>query len=204
MIFSDESKQQTGSSSTPLSGGIPDEQWWERIRQGDERAFSEVFHKHYAAMCRFVVSFVRSQDVAREIVQEIFYRIWKNRAEANIQGSLKAYLFGAARNHAINFIRKDRNSRYMIESATAEYRTPGLARGFDAPDDTLLHSELVQAFDAALQRLPEGQRTVAILRWHHHMSHADIADALGISIKGVETQLGRAVKRLRGALARFR
>jgi RNA polymerase sigma-70 factor (ECF subfamily) len=197
-------KQLNPPESAQSDQMLSDEQAWDRIRQGDERAFSEMFHRYYAPMCRFVVSFVHSQEIAKEIVQEIFYRVWKNRAEANIQGSLKAYLFGAARNHAINFLRKDRNSRYLIESATAEYRVPGLARSFDAPDDSLLHRELIQAFENALQSLPEGQRTVVILRWHHHMSHADISHTLGISIKGVETQMGRAIKRMRRALETFR
>lgn len=193
----------TPGDSLSAEATVSDELLLDRIRSDDEHAFEVIFHRHYTPLCRFVSTFVRSPDIAKEIVQDIFYRIWANRAKLQVQGSFRAYLYGAARNHSINFLRKERNGRHAYETTTLE---PWLAlgRGSELPDETLLHEELIAAFDAALDSLPEGQRTVVTLRWHHHMSYAEIAETIGVSVRGVETQIGRAIKRLRRSLLKFR
>jgi RNA polymerase sigma-70 factor (ECF subfamily) len=192
-------------SSTPASAiAATDHVLFERIRASDEAAFAQMFSAYYPALCRFTSSFVWSSEVAKELVQDVFFRIWEQRDALQIRGSLRAYLFGAARNHAVNFLKHERVGNRIFETATAEHRVLAIGRGFDSPDEALYHGELVAAFETAVDNLPERQRTILVLRWHHQLTHAEIAEALGISVKGVETQLGRAIKTLRAQLTTFR
>ncbi len=197
------SGMQKDSVVAPLNG-VSEETLLNRIRANDEDAFGALFIAYYPGLCRFVTTFVGSPDIAKELVQDVFFRVWEHRGALNVYGSIRAYLFGAARNHAINYLKHERVGSRIFESATAERRIPAIGRGFGGADESLYHNELATAFHAATQQLPERQRTMLDLRWRHHLSHADIAEILGISIKGVETQLGRALKTLRARLAKFR
>jgi len=181
----------------------PDHALFTRVRANDESAFAELFAAHYQALCQFATTFVHSADVAQELVQDVFFRVWEQRSAIDIHGSVRAYLFSATRNGAINFLKRERLEYRFFETATAEHRIPAHSARQQS-DASLYYNEVVAAFDAIVQALPEGQRTVLALRWHHQLSHSEIADVLGISVKGVETQLGRAFKVVRAKLAAFR
>jgi len=175
-----------------------------RIRLADERAFESLFHAYYAALCDFVQSYVRSPDVAEELVQAVFLRIWEHRATWEPATGARAYLFAACRNQALGGLKHERVVARVARQATSEEIALGVAAPRMGADRELQASELTAAFRAAVSRLPERRRIVVILRWQHQMSHAEIARVLGISVKTVEVQIGRALAFFRQQLAHFR
>ncbi len=192
-------------ASVPYAESLVSEQaLFERIRRGDGDAFAELFTGYYQALCGFTNNFVRSPEVAKELVQDVFARIWEQRDSLHVNVSVRAYLFGAARNHAFSFLKRERLWQSVFRTSVVEHESPGFGEGFVVPDRLLQHQELAEAFDAAVDQLPEGQRTVLLLRWNHQLSYNEIADALGITRKGVDKQLGRALKTIRRQLAPFR
>lgn len=192
-------------ASVPYNDALVSEQaLFERIRRGDGDAFSELFTSYYQPLCGFTNNFVRSPEVAKELVQDVFSRIWEQRGSIHINASVRSYLFSAARNHAFSFLKRERLWQTVFHTSVVEDHSPGLSEGFVVPDGLLQHKELAEAFEAAVERLPEGQRTVLLLRWHHQLSYNEIADALGTTRKGVDKQLGRAFKTIRRQLAQFR
>lgn len=192
-------------ASVPYTDALVSERaLFERVRRGDGDAFAELFSSYYQPLCGFTNNLVRSPDVAKELVQDVFARIWEQRASLHINTSVRSYLFGAARNHAFSFLKRERLWQSMFRTSVVEHTSPGFGEGFVPPDGLLQHKELAEAFDAAVGRLPEGQRTVLLLRWHHQLSYNEIADAIGITRKGVDKQLGRALKSIRRQLAQFR
>lgn len=171
-----------------------------RIRAGDERALEIVFRAHFAGMASFVQRFVRGSDVAEELVQDIFLKIWAKRDQLAEIESLRTYLFRAARNQALNYLRRERlERRWQQEHADDEE-----PEAFAAADDTASEAELSVAVQAAIARLPPRCREVFLLSRDGGLTYAEIAVTLGISVKTVETQMGRALKSLRGALAQYR
>jgi RNA polymerase sigma-70 factor (ECF subfamily) len=179
-----------------------------RIQAGDSAAFSTLFSEHFAALCGFVVSFVHEPAIAEELVQDLFTALWHRRAEWEPTGRVRHYLIAAARNRALSHLRHasmaDRKSRSWTGPAGEGDELPGMGAGVEPTDRGVELGELADACREAIHRLPERRRMVVTMRWQHQMTHAEIAHALGISVKGVEGQLTLALKSLRKQLGRFR
>ena len=170
-----------------------------RIRASDERALETIFRAHYAAMCDFALRYVREPALAEELVQDLFADVWARRTQFHLTGSLRAYLFSAVRNRALNLRR-----RQAMESDWERDEIAGGSTSFQhAPEqpDAVLEREDVRArVSAAVESLPERCRLVMHLRWREQLRHAEIAEIMGISVKGVEIQLARGLRALRALL----
>lgn len=182
----------------------PESTWLLRIRAGEESAFAALFRAHCRSLCDFVRSHVRNPEVAEEIVQDVFLRIWARHATWNPTNGIRAYLFGACHNAALNHLEHERVAARAAENAVREHSTPGLGARAPAPDAGVEASELAAALRRAVHDLPERRRLVVILRWQHHLRFAEIARVLDISERGAETQFARAMAALRGCLSAFR
>jgi RNA polymerase sigma-70 factor (ECF subfamily) len=167
-----------------------------RIRSGDVRAFEQLFRAHYEPLCRFAHRYVTDTGLAEDLVQDLFAHLWADRARIELRGSGRAYLFAAVRNRALN-LRK----RQLVEHEWArDEALPDVRRLHRAPaasDRALEERERRAELGSAMESLPERCRIVMRLRWEEQMSHAEIAEVMGISLKGVENQLARGLQRLR-------
>jgi len=167
-----------------------------RVRAGDERALEMLFRAYFAPLCEFAVRYVREHALAEEVVQDLFADLWARRAEWQLRGSVRAYLFGAVRNRALNLRKRQATERDWAEDETlTEIRS--LHREPDRADEVIERDELHSRVNAGVESLPERCRLVMHLRWREQMSHAEIAGIMGISVKGVEMQLARGLRALR-------
>src|SRR5690349_5507253 len=78
-----------------------------RVRAGDEAAFQELFFRYYRQLYTFVFGYIRSRSMAEDVVQDLLLSVWRQRADWHIRSSLRTYLFGAARNRALNLARDE-------------------------------------------------------------------------------------------------
>jgi RNA polymerase sigma-70 factor (ECF subfamily) len=170
-----------------------------RVRAGDERAFESLFREHYGALCGFATRYAPSAAVAEELVQDLFADLWVRRVSWEPTTSVRAYLFAAVRNRALNLRKRESLERdWASDEALSEL--PTLHRPLAGADEALEAEELTRRLDAALESLPERCRLVMRLRWREQLSYAEIAHVMGISTKGVENQLARGLKMLREVL----
>jgi RNA polymerase sigma-70 factor (ECF subfamily) len=168
-----------------------------RIRAGDTSAFETLFRAHYGELCSFVRTQVGHADIAEEIVQDVLLRVWHNRAQLDPQQSLRPYLYRAARNQALNHLKRRRlEERWQHTSNTTSASSM-------ATDDAVRSHELSDAIDQAVGGLPERCRLIFLMSREQGLTYQEIADVLGLSVKTVETQMGRALKALRASLAAF-
>jgi RNA polymerase sigma-70 factor (ECF subfamily) len=174
-----------------------------RIRAGDETAFQELFDLYCRPLCDFARSYVHCPDLAAEIVQDLFLRIWSHRTSWSVHQGIRPYLFMSCRNAALNHLKHERVVTRVNDRASREQFTPALGEAPRRPDEASEASELAAAVRVAVHELAERRRLVVILRWEHHLSHAEIAQIMGISVRGVETQFARAMATLRERLASF-
>lgn len=186
-------------SSTQLSSNSRERQWVEEIRKGNEVAFELLFREYCDSLCDFVSYLVHSKEVAEEIVQDIFLDIWKRRCEWKPRVGIKAYLFGAARNKSLNYLKHVRIIKRW-ETQEINRETPQQV----GPDDQLCFEQLQNLMEIAIEQLPERRRLVFRLARQYHMSFIEIAAALGISVKTVENQMGKALEVLRKRLSDLR
>ena len=186
-------------SPAPVTG--PPDDLPARLRAGDVEAYEILFRATYAALCGFAVRLGHEPAVAEELVQELFADLWARRAGWAVHGSVRGYLFAALRNRSLNLRRRGGRERaWAARETTAEVRDLHVAP--PTADARLEAEELHARLERALEALPDRCRLAMRLRWREQLSHAEIAVALGISVKGVESQLARGLQALRARLAR--
>lgn len=166
-----------------------------RIQEGDERAFELVFRSLYAILCTFANKYLKDTDQAEEVVQEVFYNYWNKRESLEITGILDAYLYSSVRNACLNHlkhqdVRKAYNHAQQIELKAEEQR----------PKDSLLELELEEKIEGCLSQLPTERQKIFRMSREDDQKYQEIANKLGISIKTVEAQMGKALKSLRECL----
>jgi RNA polymerase sigma-70 factor, ECF subfamily len=174
---------------------VDDRELLDRIRRGDEGAFDALFRQFYGPLVGLAESLVRTRAVAEELVQDVMFEVWRRRESLAIEESWRAYLFRAARNRALNELRRER----IVDRAAPLVRGE-TSSGATAPA-TLVAEELDGAIVRAVAGLPEPVREVFELSRKSGLKYAEIANVLGISVKTVEARMGRALKELRERLA---
>lgn len=164
----------------------------ERIRSGDHIAFEILFNKYYSRLCVFSNSYVKSLDIARDVVQEVFIKIWNNREEFHISQSLKAYLYMAVRNQSLNFLQQRKQKLRLEERLKKQQDLSDEIR-----QDEFNTEELTEKVWKLVEELPERRRTIFILYRKHGLSYLEIAEVMDIARKTVENQMGKSLKFLR-------
>jgi RNA polymerase sigma-70 factor, ECF subfamily len=171
-----------------------------RVRAGDQPALEILFRAHYSALCDFAARYVRQDALAEELVQDLFADLWARRQSWHVRGPVRAYLFAAVRNRALNLRQRQSIERdWEQDEALADVRE--LHQPPESADQALERADLRARLDAALESLPERCRLVMHLRWREQMRHAEIASVMGISVKGVEIQLARGLRAIRAMVS---
>ncbi|HEU4643603.1 MAG TPA: RNA polymerase sigma-70 factor [Gemmatimonadaceae bacterium] len=159
-----------------------------------------LFHAHYAPLCEYVWSYVRSREAAEELVQGVFVRLWELQARGSSPELGVSYLYAAARNRAITQLRRERVARRFADATLAAHEGEPPT---ETALDTLEAMDLAAAADRAVAALPDRCRLIFLMSRQQGLSHGEIARALGVSLTTVETQISRALKRLRARLAPY-
>ena len=167
-----------------------------RIREGDARQFESLFRSSYVSLVRYARTLVKDQDAAEEIVQDLFYRLWRNKEKLEIESSLNGYLYRAVQNLCLHYI--DHNivvERYAREMALRTEESP------ESPADIVNYRELQAKIARILERLPEKCGKIFCMSRFEGLKYSEIAERLSVSVKTVEANMGRALKEFRKALA---
>jgi len=189
--------------SDPDAPEYSDAELVQRVRLGDEAAFEAMFLAWYEPLCRFVAGYVSAPDVAEEVVQGVFVRIWENRATWLVRNGLKPYLFQAARNGALNHLEHEKVKRSFAERVVRWGSRPGAAQADPGPELMQEGRDFAAAVATSVAQLPHHYRDVLLLRARHQMTHAEIARVLDLPVKTVETRARRGLQLLRGMLPQF-
>jgi RNA polymerase sigma-70 factor (ECF subfamily) len=170
-----------------------------RISAGDLQAFEALYRAMHAPLLAFAARYVGDVARAEELIQDLFFDLWRTRATWRVTGSVPGYLYAAVRNRALNVRRRD-----AVEDGWADDEAHDAVRALHpapATADVLLEdSELIARLADAMATLPPRCALVMQMRWHGGLSYAEIAETLGISQKGVENALARGLKALRAEL----
>lgn len=180
------------------SGKRPDQQSIDRIRDGDRQAFEHLFRKYYKDLCRFALDYVNHLRIAEDFVQDVFFDLWKERRTLETECSLKAYLYGMTRHRALKHLRREQTRERWTESGDLQKSAP--RRVPDQPGEVFEQQEQKREVKQAIEALPKRRRRIFMLSRRHDLTYSEIAAALDISIKTVETQMSRALKFLRKQL----
>ncbi len=165
-------------------------------------AVERLFDAHAERLCRYIYRYVRSRETAQDLVQDLFLRLWDKRRELESVRDLEGYLYAAARNRALTYVRQQRiQDRWQRQQAAPAARADDPPPPKD-PAEELVSAEIAATLQKTVDALPARQREVLLLQWSGQ-SYDQIAKALNISPKTVSNHLTRAVEHLRQALPRL-
>jgi RNA polymerase sigma-70 factor (ECF subfamily) len=170
----------------------------ERIRNGDKRAFDEVFLQYFKSLHAYAFSIIKDSEEATEIVQHVFFKIWMKRTQLKVDGFLKSFLYRSVHNESLNYIKHQK-----VRSTFNIHYTNAAENDMGDLNEEIMASELKKNIYSAIQDLPEKCREVFQLSRFDQMKYQEIANALNISIKTVENQMGKALKILRLKMVDF-
>jgi len=165
-----------------------------------DQAFEAIFTTHHETLYRYAFSILRDEASAEEAVSSVFCRLWQKRAQLPADSTQLGYVYTAVHHAAMDHLKheeiKKRHTNYLV------YRSRQIRYVAEAAHRVECN-EFQQKLLQALENLPDQCRLIFHLSRVEELSYKDIAARLGLSVKTVETQVGRALKRLRAALADF-
>ena len=161
--------------------------WFNRIRQGDGESLRYLFDCYYVFMCRYVNTLIEDEAVAEDIVQNIFIYIWECRQDIVITNSVRNYLFASCRHKSMNYLRDTQKfTRFVQEQHDSVFEEMDI--------DT---DDLHRLIEEAVMSLPERCGKIFRMSYEKELSHKEIAEIEGISLKTVEAHMHAALIRLR-------
>jgi RNA polymerase sigma-70 factor (ECF subfamily) len=170
-----------------------------QIQNGNATAFEKLYFNMQPRLFGFSRKFIDDSEVARDIIQEIFFEFWENRKIIIIKTSVNAYFFRILHNKCLNYIRnkkvQDKYVGYMdIKLKEAELLF------FDQDQESyksIFFKEIEDIYRISAENLPESCREIFVLSRRIGLSNKEIADQLSISVRTVENQIYRALKILK-------
>lgn len=161
-------------------------------------AFCQLFRLYYAPLCRYAVRFVRSGEVAEEIVSDVFIRLWKNRSQIQLYASFHAYCHRAVKNQSLDYL-KSSGRQYASYSELTDAHCTLIAPDM-SPEQGVLDQEIDALLDSAIAQLPKQGQLIYRMNRDQGLKYREIAGQLGISVRTVETHMGRSFQTLRARL----
>ena len=164
----------------------------------NEAEFEQLFNKHFRELHAYAYSILKDWETAEEVVQGLFLKLWEKNDWRQIETSIKAYLYRSVYFVSLNIIRRKKIQLKYQDSTLYSMKTY-----IDDTASKLNLGDLDRQLQLALAKLPEKCRVVFYLSRFEELKYQEIADQLSISIKTVETHMGKALRILRGELKEF-
>ena len=164
----------------------------------DERAFEQVYKKYFKDLHSYAWNLVKDEAIAEGIVQNVFLKLWERAENLNFQQAPAPYLYRSVHNESLNHLKHKK-----VRQAYDAYAMKQQVYDKSSATSKVQLSELQQKISVALNDLPQQCRTIFQMSRFREMKYQEIADELGLSVKTVEAQMGKALKVMRKKLADY-
>ena len=141
------------------------------------------------------MKYVSEKEVAEDLVQDFFYKLWLDRSRLQINQTIKAYFFTAIKNKSFDYVRHQ-----SVKSKASEFFKTNTVQVTEQGEDYLIESELNERIEMALKKLPEKCRQVFMQNRFEGLKPIEIAEKENLSVRTVEAHIGKALKILRTEL----
>lgn len=162
------------------------------LAEGDELIFAQIFERYHPKVYRLGYDFFHNRELAQELVQDVFIKVWERRTEFADVRTLEAFIHTMAKNMALNVLKS--RSREVLNAYTYSLLQE---RSENSTENIVLNREFEQVIKDAVESLSPQQRRVYELSREQGLSHSDIAEQLKISDSTVNNLMTKAVGKLR-------
>jgi RNA polymerase sigma-70 factor (ECF subfamily) len=151
-----------------------------------------LFNAYKDKIYSYILNITESEEVAEDVVQNIFLKLWVNRADLIQVQNFNAYLYRMSHNYAINGLKRMAKKTLILAEIEKQ---PG--RNYSRADENILHKDVQQLLQKAVERLPPQQKLVFKLSWDQGLKQEEIAERLNISILTVKKHKVQALRNIR-------
>lgn len=162
------------------------------LRNGDQTAFAEIYNQYRSKIFVYASSLCKSPDIAEEIVQEVFIKIWQKRDQINTELNFGAYIKKITLNHVLNHLKKIAREKSLQQQLFLFIETIR-----NSTEDNLLEKELLKTYDEAIAQLPPQKKLIYNLSRNEDLTHDEIAKRLNISKNTVKNHMVEATRLIR-------
>ncbi|CAD0002197.1 RNA polymerase sigma factor [Flavobacterium salmonis] len=166
----------------------------ESLRNGDEKAYTYLIDSYHHKLCVYANSLVKNIYSAEDIVQNVFIKVWEQRARLKSDHAIKSFLYKLAYNEFIDLYRKNQ-SLFSLEKTYHDALNSVVLE-----DDSESFQRILKVVNKEIESLPPKCREVFILSKKEGLTNIEIAEHLDVSIKTVEAQITKAFSILRSSL----
>jgi len=160
--------------------------------KGDLLAFETLFNHYHKKLYYFAKGYLRSDEDAEDLIQEVFITIWKTRKDLKEYLSFNSFLYTITYHSILKHFRKKGREKKYIDRYAAD-----LNEEFDSTSADVEYREVLQRVNKYVEQLPEKRKRIFILSRFEGYNNTEIAEKLNISKKTVENQIYQALKFLR-------
>lgn len=168
----------------------------DQLKSGDPQALTLLFNEYYQQLCRFAFCFIPENEVIEELTANVFINLWENRTRIQIHTGIRPYLYQAAKNQVISYLRKKKPLTHPLEEgldfSDKKDRTP---------EAIYIENELNIEFIQAFKKLPPRAKLAFKLHRFDGLTYSEVADIMKISVAAVEKNITSALKILHRELA---
>ncbi len=176
-----------------------------RVRSGCESSFALLLEKHRNGVVHFLYRMVQNRAVAEELAQEVFLRVYRSRESYEPTAKFTTWLYRITTHLALNYVRDKRHDKLhdSIDAQPEEGAPRQVADRGATIEEAMLREARLGEIRAAIEALPEKQRSAVLMHKYQEMDYAQIAGVLGCSESAVKSLLFRAYETLRNRLRQF-
>jgi RNA polymerase sigma-70 factor (ECF subfamily) len=174
--------------------------WMLRYREGDDAAFAALYARHKGPLYRYLLRLVRNAGAAADLFQDVWSRVIATRARYEPRAKFATYLFQIAHNCAMDFFRRDANTRAALGEFHSRPFADAEAPEHQRPDRIAEFAEQQSAFLSALSALPREQRETFLLHEETGLSIEEIARVTDVPVETAKSRMRYAVRKLKSSL----
>ncbi|MNK88839.1 ECF RNA polymerase sigma factor SigW [compost metagenome] len=163
------------------------------LNKGDHNAYTEIFNRYFKLMFVFAYKKLTDEELAKDMVQELFVKLWERRESLNTTSNFTAYLYVALRNKILDYY-----SHQQVRNRYANFLEKYMlnSKAEDA-DHRIRERQLADYIETQIQSLPKKMRLIFEMSRKEHLSHKEIATVLETSENNVSTQIMNAIRILK-------
>lgn len=168
-----------------------------QLINGDKHAYAEIYERYFQPLFVFAYKKIRDEEIAKDMVQELFIRVWERRENLAENKNLPAYLFVAIRNKVF-----DHFNHHAVENKYIQFLENYVpSNRLGEADYKIREKQLAEYIERQIQALPKKMRRMFEMSRKEHLSHREIATALETSENNVSTQIMNAIRILKAKLS---
>ena len=175
------------------------------LKEGNQEVFKSIYEKFFGPLYIYALEYVIDKEIAYEMVQETFLKLWEKKSTLSDDTYLQSYLYRVTRNNCLNYLKHLKVQEKFKQFSKSKQLE--ITLNFTALNNTsaekIISDELEEKINEAINQLPPKCKNIFLLSRYEDKKYREIADELGLSIKTVENQIQKALKVLRKHLAEY-